>query len=414
MKILWLSHLVPYPPKGGVLQRSYHLLKELSKSHQVDLLAFNQTSLMKPLVSSIDVGLAEAKLHLSKFCGKVEFFDIISDGTVWSRKWLTLKSLFTNYPYTLNWLLSDEFHQRVETLVKREGYDYVHFDTISLAPFLSACKGVKTSLDHHNVESHMLIRRACKESNPLKRFYFYQEGKRLERYEKYFCPRFDLNFTCSELDTERLQAITPESRIHTIPNGVDIEFFKPSGNPERTNSILFIGTMNWYPNIEAVQFLGEQVWPELKLRLPDIAADIIGANPPEPIKRFSVEDPRFHVHGFVDDIHPLLDSAMCYVCPIKDGGGTKLKILDALAMGKAIVADPIACEGIDVEDGINVLFAETKEEYLECIDRVFSEPELRMKLEKNARILAVEKYSYERIGRQLSSLFSGLGSQEVG
>ena len=406
MKILWLSHLVPYPPKGGVLQRSYHLLKEISKEHEVDLLAFNQKSLMEPLVPSLAEGLAEAKDHLGGFCKRVEFFDIPSDRTSLSKKWTALKSLFTKYPYTLNWLLSDHFQRRVENLVAQEDYDYVHFDTISLAPFLSACEGVKTSLDHHNVESHMLIRRASKESNPIKKFYFNQEGLRLEQYEKSLCPKFDFNFTCSDLDTERLQAITQESRIHTIPNGVDIEFFKPSGNKERNSNILFIGTMNWYPNIEAVQFLGEQVWPELKLRLPTATADIVGANPPESIRKFSLDDERFHVHGFIDDIHPILDSAMCYVCPIKDGGGTKLKILDALAMGKAIVADPIACEGIDVEDGVNVLFAETKEEYVECIVRVFSEPELRKKLEKNARSLAVEKYSYAHIGRQLSSLYS--------
>jgi len=406
MKILWLSHLVPYPPKGGVLQRSYHLLKEISKEHEVDLLAFNQKSLMEPLVPSLAEGLAEAKDHLGNFCQRVEFFDIPSDRSSFSKKWLALKSLFTKYPYTLNWLLSDHFHQRVANLVAQEDYDYVHFDTISLAPFLSACKGVKTSLDHHNVESHMLIRRASKESNLIKKFYFNQEGRRLEQYEKSLCPKFDFNFTCSDLDTERLQVITPESRIHTVPNGVDIEFFKPSGNKERSSNILFIGTMNWYPNIEAVQFLGEQVWPELKLRLPVATADIVGANPPESIRKFSLEDERFHVHGFVDDIHPILDSAMCYVCPIKDGGGTKLKILDALAMGKAIVADPIACEGIDVEDGVNVLFAETKEEYVECISRVFSEPGLRERLEKNARTLAVEKYAYEHIGHQLSSLYS--------
>ena len=405
MKILWLSHLVPYPPKGGVLQRSYHLLKELSKYHQVDLLAFNQKRLMEPLVPSLEEGLTEAKSHLSGFCRKVEFFDIPSERTSWTRKWLALKSLFTSYPYTLNWLLSDEFYDRLKELVAHEDYDYVHFDTISLAPYLSACGNLKASLDHHNIESHMLLRRSKKESNILKKVYFQQEGRRLEKYEKYFCPRFAFNYTCSDLDGERLNRISKNSIVYTVPNGVDINFFKPLGKKKRERSMAFIGGLGWYPNTQAVKFLLEKIWPKVYSKYPDSTLDIVGSKPPDSIKRLAKKYNGVTVHGFVDDIMPIFDSAMCYVCPIKDGGGTKLKILDALAMGKAIVADPISCEGIDVEDGVNVLFAETPDEYVKAISRVFDDAGVRDVLEKKSRALAVEKYSYENIGKKLVDLY---------
>jgi len=403
MKILWLSHLIPYPPKGGVLQRSYHLLKQLSRYHDVDLLAFHQKNLMAPLVPSLQEGVETAREHLSEFCGRIEFFEIPAERTPFSKKWLAFKSLFTRYPYTLNWLLSDEFRKRLAEVVREGAYDFVHFDTISLAPFMDACPGVRKSLDHHNIESHMLLRRAGKERNLLKKFYFWQEGKRLERYEKQLCLQFDFNFTCSDLDTQRLLDISPDSRVHTIPNGVDVGYFKPSGKEEKNRNLIFIGGMSWYPNIEAVEFLHDEIWQVLQEMDSNISVDIIGSRPPTHIQRYDSE--RFHVHGFVDDILPIFDKALCYVCPIKDGGGTKLKILDALAMGKAIVADPVACEGINVTHGENVLFAETGAEYVEKIKSVVEDPVLRKKLERGARKLAVAEYSYDSIGRDLAGLY---------
>jgi glycosyltransferase involved in cell wall biosynthesis len=406
MKILWLSHLVPYPPKGGVLQRSYHLLHQVSLYHEVDLLAFNQKDLMAPLVQDLDQGIKDAHKHLSSFCQRVEFFDIPSDKSNLSKKGLAFKSLFTEYPYTLNWLLSEKFNQRIKELVETEGYDFIHFDTISLAPFKSVCGDVHTSLDHHNIESHMLFRRAEKESNLLKRWYFIQEGKRLEKFEKIYCPQFSFNFTCSDVDTDRLRSISPSSQVHTIPNGVDVNYFNPEPEDIKVNSLLFVGTLSWYPNIEAVNFIAKEIWPLLKSISPKLTFDIIGANPPDSIKLLAEKDPNFHVHGFVDDIIPYFKRAKCYVCPIKDGGGTKLKIIDALSMGMAIVADPIACEGINVKNNVSVLFAETANEYIKSIKLILEQDALREDLQKNARKLAVDSYSYNKIGLKLTSLFN--------
>ncbi len=405
MKILWLSHLVPYPPKGGVLQRSYHFLRQLSRYHEIDLLAFNQKDLMSPLVSSIEQGSMVAHNHFSEFCQRVEFFDIPSDKTSFRKKILAFKSLFTNFPYTLNWLLSDQFEKRIKELIKQEHYDFIHFDTISLAPFKSVCGNIPTSLDHHNIESHMLFRRAEKENNLLKKWYFTQEGKRLEKFEKLFCPQFIFNFTCSDIDTRRLKEITSISQIHTIPNGVDIKYFNPDSNTNKMNRLLFIGTLSWYPNIEAVNFIANSIWPLIKNKLPGTIIDIIGANPPISIQKIAQNDPDFHVHGFVDDILPFFKKAKCYICPIKDGGGTKLKIIDALSMGMAIVADPIACEGINVENKHNILLSETANDYLENIKIILEQDTFREHLQVNARKLAVNSYSYDQLGKKLSSLY---------
>ena len=413
MKILWLSHFIPYPPKGGVLQRGYHLLKQTARYHEVHLLAFNQKELIGPLFNSVEEGVEEARSHLGKYCSSVEFMDLPCDTSSWSKRWLALKSLFTSAPYTMNWLLSPEYGNRIAELVKEHNFDFVHFDTISLAPFLPYCSNIPNSLDHHNIESHMLIRRASKESNFLKRMYFLQEGRRLEKFEKEYCPQFNFNFTCSDVDTQRLEEISPASKVHTIANGVDTEFFKPNKDIEKKERLIFVGTLSWYPNIEAVDFIAENIWPLVKEKYPNLTVDIIGANPPRNLVELSEKEERFNVHGFVDDILGFLHEAKCYVCPIKDGGGTKLKIVDALSIGMAIVADEIACEGIEVTDGKDVLFAQSGQEYLTQISKVLEEDSLRESLEDNARILAESTYSYDAIGKQLSDLFDLYGKEKA-
>lgn len=405
MKILWLSHFVPYPPKGGLLQRGYHLLKQTAKYHDVHVLAFQQNDLMTPLFSNVEEGLDKAQQHLLGYCKSVKILDIPSDSSTIKKYTTALKSLVTKFPYNLNWLISDEYRDTLIKLLDQESFDFIHFDTISLAIYKQYCGDIRSSLDHHNIESHMLLRRASNESNILKKFYYYQEGKRLQKYEKIFCPTFNFNFTCSEIDTIRLQDLSHQSVCHTIANGVDVEFFKPLANVDKKNRLLFVGTLSWYPNIEAVNYIANDIWPVLKKRIPTIEIDIIGANPPKEILELAKNDSNFRVHGFVEDIIPYYHSAKCYVCPIKDGGGTKLKIVDALSIGMAIIADEIACEGIDVTDKDTVLFAASPEEYVNAIEQCFDNDEQRIRLQNQSRQLAIDKYSYDNIGKELSNLF---------
>ncbi len=405
MKILWLSHFIPYPPKGGVLQRGYHLVRHLARHHEVHLLAFNQKDLIGPLFDSVEKGVSEAYSHLNEFCASVEFVELPIDESPFKKKMVALSSLVRKAPYTMNWLNSEEYEEKLIHLLHNNEFDFIHFDTISLAPFKQHCGNIPTSLDHHNIESHMLIRRSSKESNWLKKLYFYQEGIRLEKFEKKLCSEFTFNFTCSDVDTERLQEIAENSRVHTIPNGVDIDYFDPEPALPKVDRIIFVGTLSWYPNIEAVEYIAKEVWPKIKQVYPDLGIDIIGANPPPGIVALSKSDPSFKVHGIVDDIRPYMKQAKCYVCPIKDGGGTKLKILDALSMGMAIVADDIACEGIEVENNKNILFANTAEEYVSAISSLLENDKKRSILENNARQLAEDKYTYENIGKEFSDLY---------
>ena len=405
MKILWLSHLIPYPPKGGALQRSYNLIKELSRYHEVHLLAFNQKELMASLFESPEEGIAEAHKSLSILCKRVQFFSIPSVNHFGMHYLLAVKSLI-HEPYNINWLKSTEYSNVIKKWVKQEKYDLVHFDTISLVPFFDAVPAsIPTVLDHHNIESHMLIRRAKNEKNILKKMYFWQEGKRLSRYERSFCPRFSLNITCSDIDSVRLNKEVPTAEVVTIPNGVDLKFFNPHNLRTESDRLIFIGSMTWYPNIEAVKYIAEKIWLPLKKKHPNLSCDIIGANPPRELKSIGDKLPDFNIHGFVDDIRDYLAAASVYICPIRDGGGTKLKVLDAMAMAKAIVAHPVACEGIDVTHAENVLLAEREDLFVEYVDLLLTNKKKREKLGEAARKLVEQLYSYKSIGQKLAKSF---------
>ena len=215
MKILWLSHLVPYPPKGGVLQRSYHLLNQLTRHHEVDLLALNQRSLLAPLFPSFEEGTELAQEILGDICRQLRFHPVAVDEARFGKYLCALSSLVRPAPYTINWLQSAAFAKSVEEYTRTTQYDIIHFDTISLTPYLDNIVQQPKALvlDHHNIESHMLLRRAEKEANPIKKLYYYQEGRRLEAYERKHCPRYDLHITCSELDSKRLGSIAGKAKL---------------------------------------------------------------------------------------------------------------------------------------------------------------------------------------------------------
>lgn len=404
MKILWFSHLVPYPETGrGVLQRSYHLVRELARVHEVHVLAFVQRRLIGELLGDVDGGLAQARAHLKQYCADIRLLAIPSETKAGGKLRLAAHSLMGGYPYTIRWLQSESACKTLAELESRTNFDVVHFDTISLAPYRTLLTRPTLTLDHHNIESHMMLRRVQHERDPMKKAYFFQEGVRLARYERQACSEVDLNITCSRLDSDRLRTVVPSAAVSEVPNGVDTNYFHSKCSQEVQNSIVFAGGLSRYANASAMQFFADKIWVALRNSCPEVTMDVVGGNPSLHLRRLAARDKKFRVHGFVPDVRPYIDKAAVYVCPIRDGGGTKLKILDALAMGKAIVAHPVSCEGIDVQDGHDVIFASTPDDFVRKILMLFAQPELRQKLSRNARALAEKTYSYSVVGRTLIS-----------
>jgi len=409
MRILWLSHLVPYPPKGGVLQRSYNLLRELAHGNTVDLISFVQKPMMEMVYpEGAAAGEQEAYQALSEICRHVTFIDLPCDDMRFGRQYIALKSLFSPLPYSINWMKSDSYSNEIRKYTADTDYDLIHVDTIGLASYRQSLSDASFVLDHHNIESHMMLRRAQTELNPLKRFYYYQEGAKLRRFEQRICSEFDLHITCSDLDSDRLHALIPDINVLEIPNGVDLEYFKPDISAEEPCRLIFVGALSWYPNREAVLFIANKLWPRLKSEIPNVSIDIVGANPPEKLTELSAVDSAFRVHGFVNDVRPYLDRASIYVCPISDGGGTKLKMLDAFAMQLPVVAHPASCEGLETIPGEHLVLAEHTDDFVSAIKDLVNDKERRRNLGLQARQLVESKFSFSAIGCTMRQAYSNI------
>jgi len=249
-----------------------------------------------------------------------------------------------------------------------------------------------------------MLRRAGKERNLFKKLYYYFEGRKIEGYEKKNLQHYDVNITCSSLDSDRLREIVPKLNVEEIPNGVDLSYFNSNRDLVEKNSLIFVGGLNWYPNKEAIIHFSECIWPQLRSLLDGIQFNLVGKNPPKELEILAESDADFKIHGYVKDARIFINKAEIYVCPILDGGGTKLKILDALAMKIPIVAYEIACEGIDVVHRETVLMGNTPEELISLTQELLSSPDLAKTLSLNGRKLIEEKYSFASIGAKLAAL----------
>ncbi|MFZ3137578.1 MAG: glycosyltransferase family 4 protein [Thermodesulfovibrionales bacterium] len=405
MKILWISHFMLYPDTGyGALQRSRGLLLELSKRHEVYLVSFYRD--VDLLLKS---DLQYAQNNLEEYCKKVFFIHCdfhnkikkISDAA---------KSLMTDLPYSVRLYQSEDLGDKILDFISTYDIDLIHSDTIGLTENVLNrinSKIVKV-LNHHNIESDMMMRRMSNEHNFLKRFFLRNECLKLQNYEKQFCPRYDMNLVVSDIDKQRLNEITGKVETTTIENGVNCEYFAHYPRSDENDGLIFTGSLDWYPNADAMIFFCEQVWPHLKKYYPNISLTILGKNPSGHLRRIVSNDNNIHLIGHVQDVRPYVRKARIFVCPIRDGGGTRLKILDALSQGIPIVSTEIGCEGINLKHGEHVLFANTPEDFLKNISALLSDLTLANKLSEHGRRFVEEHYSFDLIGSRLSSLYENL------
>lgn len=389
--------------------RSNYLLSELARYHRVDLLALNHKDLLLSYFDSEEEGISKAKEQLA---ARLEYIGICSFEayTATARRLLALKSLISEHPYSVGWLTSHEMARAIKRRLAETHYDLVHFDTLGLAQYRHLVIGIPTALDHHNIESHMMLRRAAKESNPVKKAYFFQEGHRLRRYEKAILKRFDTHVTCSEVDRERLLALDGSIDVKVIPNTVRI----PEAYPRPvslTKKMLFIGGLDWYPNRDAMLHFCRKIWPEILRRVPEAQMDIVGKNPGNEILAAAEAYPGLRVHGFVEGLDHLYQEAAVFVCPIRDGGGTKLKVLDAMAHQLPVIGYPESCEGLAIKDGNHALIARSSGDFAAKAVRLLCDPKRAWRLGAEGYRLVAQRYDAVRVGRDLSEYYLKLAKK---
>lgn len=405
LRILWLSHILPYPPKGGTYQRSYNLIKRVAARHELHLIALKHKSGSDPVGET-----EEARHELLRYCKTVEVVDISSATSASALAFGALRSLVTGIPLTVRIYESAEFLARIRAAMSSVRFDLVHFETISLAQYLPVADGLPTMIAHQGAEAYMIRRRIGGEKNLLRKVYFGAEWLMLRRYEGRMLPKFGANAVVSNLDRDLMQLSAPGARYVLVENGVDVNFFQPSPLAGG-RSLIFAGRLDQYSNRDGILYFMNDVWPGVKTAFPDATIDIIGANPPQRLRELAAADSTITVHGFVDDIRPYFARATAAICPLRDGGGTRIKIFDALAQAKPTVSTSIGAEGIDVVPERDLLIADSPSAFIEQIGRLFTDAELRARLSSNARALAENVYSWDRITERLSDHYVALSRQ---
>ncbi len=394
MKLIWFSHFVPYPPCGGARQRSFNLIRFLSKEHEVSLIALN-------LLGEAKDRLAEHVKQLKRYCAEVRIWGLPYSwkGLGW---WARLAANpLRSYPHECLALHSQDLARQWQTILNDFGGPVVHYDSIDLGLFFTPSRAFRSSLNHHNCESAMAYRRARKEPHFLKRALLRRQAKRLESVERALCHQFDVNLAVSEEDKQSLRSVNPGAHIHVVENGTDTEYFAPSAAAPEPASLIFAGDLSWYPNVSAIQFFAYKIWPLLKRKIPEAHLYLAGRHPVPAVLRVAERDPGIVLVPDPVDIRPWMARAAVFVCPITDGGGTRLKVLDAFASGKTVVTTTLGCEGIRATPGEHLLIADTPHDFAAHTLLALQDESLRKQLGTRARALAEERYNWQTIGGQL-------------
>lgn len=403
--LLFLCQTLPFPPDGGVNIRTYNVLRLLAQTFDIDAVCFYRRGVARSLQKS-EEGLRPLVRSLRIFPIEQE-----TSRTRWLRD--HLRSSFTATVYTRHTYEHHEARAALEQLLAQHRYDLVHVDSLDLSAYLPLFQRLPVVCVHHNVESLLLERRARVDTNPVRRAYLRLQARLMRREEEYWAPRVALNVTCSPEDKRALEQIAPGAAVLIVPNGVDVHHFTPpSSDVGRASSgLVFVGGMTWFPNADGMHWFTEEILPllEQRGRRPDVTW--VGRARPEAVDAYAAHGVR--LTGYVDDIRPYVHSARCYIVPLRVGGGTRLKLLDAWAMGQAVVSTTIGAEGLEARDGENILLADSPDEFAQAVRRVLADATLRERLATNARRTALESYGWETIGAAMQAAYLRLQTTQL-
>jgi len=401
-KLLFLCQNLPYPPDNGVKTRSFNILRQLSKTFEITALCFAR---QKGSASTLSVHRRVEELG---GYGPVEAFQIPQEESKARFAWDHIRSILRRQVYTRYVYDSGAFSDALEAHLNRSQFDLVHADSLDLAAYFHRLNA-PIACTHPDAQSLLLTRRAAHEKSHYARWYVRHQASLMRVEEEYWCPRVSLNVVVSEEDRLALDTIAPGSSWYVAPNGVDTETFSPLTSADlrgEGNTILFVGGATWFPNLDGMEYFAGSILPRIRRRCPKAECVWVGRIGDRIANRFRELGVR--PMGYVDDVRPFLRTAACVVVPLRVGGGTRVKILDAWAMGKSIVSTAIGCEGLLARNGENLFVRDDPVEFAESVAMLLADPDLRLRIGQAARQTAVDCYSWETIGQGLRQAYLDL------
>ena len=393
MKLLWLNANLLLPlDKGGKL-RTWHIMRHLAARHDITYLSFSD-----PSQTSAD------RDGMREVCERLETVPRAdtAKGT-WRFYADAAKYVLDPVPYGAAKYRSAAYRDRLAALLHTSSFDAVVCDflvPIVNMPSRLPCPGI---LFTHNVEAEIWRRHAENATNPVVRRLLAQQWGRMLRFERDALRRFDLVLAVSDADRRTFDRLYPgavRQPVHVVQTGVDTGYFQPT--PATSGSghahLVFTGSMDWLPNEDGMLYFAAEILPRIRARLPGVTLSIVGRAPTPAVQRLA-EHPGIEVTGRVDDVRPHVAAATVYVVPLRIGGGTRLKIFEAMSMGKAVVSTTIGAEGLPVTDGRDVSIADEPEAFANAVLRLIANTDERRRMESSARQLVVERYDWSAVAQ---------------
>ncbi|HET9109727.1 MAG TPA: glycosyltransferase [Ktedonobacterales bacterium] len=396
MKLLVVAHNAPSLDTGAG-KRNYHLLDALSRAHDVSLLVIaDDPALESQRARALD-GIVAA-VYVTPALPRP-----------FKRLYQAL-ALLVEQP-SIIWRYSPpSARRRLRQLLAEQGFDAVLFESVITAGH-HLPPGVRMIIDEHNIEYELLERSAEQSHLASRRLHYVREAAALKRAELRSWARADLILVTSERERALLSSELPDAPARVIPNGVDTAAFAPGERQTMTpGRVVFTGSMDYHPNEQAALFFAEQCWPAIRAQVPDATWHVVGRNP-SPAVQALAKLPSVTVTGSVPETQPYLAEACVAIAPILVGSGSRLKILEALAMGKALVSTSVGYEGLDLTPGKHLLVADDGPQFAAEVIRLLRDGGLRAQLGAAGRDIAQRRYDWERIGDLLRASVAQMNEQ---
>jgi polysaccharide biosynthesis protein PslH len=390
MRIAFFTPYLPYPPDSGGKIRSYYLLRSLAARFELDLYTVCHGAAGP---SAQDVAT------LRVFCRQVTAYPIRKDGSGRAR----LATLLGPLPRSVDYFFTPESLRRARQDLQEGDYDLVVADEICTTPYAELAESQPRLVLRQKVD--YLHYRDMAQARPwgVEKALDLIESVKLANYEKAKMPLYQGYLACSSQEAAIIGRYAPGVPALAIPNGADLSSFVPEKRVELlANKLLFVGSMHYYPNVDAIQYFMDKMYPAIRQGVPDVQLEIVGHSPLPEVMRLG-SYPGVTVTGTVPDVRPYYGQATAFVVPLRLGRGTRLKIVEAMAMGVPVVSTTIGAEGLDVHDGEDILIADDAASFVQAVLRLLADPTLRARIGEGGRVLA-RRYDWTELARPLAEL----------
>jgi glycosyltransferase involved in cell wall biosynthesis len=385
LKILFFSQRFPYPMDTGGKIRTGKLLEQLKDIFDITLVSNLESPKDDEYLAKVKnlctefrpVPWKETKKYSFKFYLKL------------------LRSVFSRYPFTVINDYSKDLESALLELTNSKRFDLLICDFLQSSLNFRRLTDTPTLLFEHNIESVIPHRHFETSCNPLGKFFWWLQWRRMERYEKATCRKFTGTVTVSENDKKHLERLTGAKSVFAIPTGVDTRFFAPREEPVKQNSLVFTGSMDWLPNEDAVLFFAREILGRITPAIPGLTVAVVGRNPGSRLIKRLKQYPTIDIVGWVDDVRPYISHHAVYIIPLRIGGGTRIKVFEAMSMGKAVVSTSVGIEGLPVRNGEHVVVADSPEDFARGVVTLLKDCSARRRLEISARQFVQDNFNWE-------------------